>query len=159
MGSTATVINSKTASAVITPAPPAHLSDTAKKQWTANYIAAHAQARIDHPDNPGAQRTVALRSANTILKVPEPRSAADIEALEPWQVLLRSTRDIDGVKTLLCVTADGRKYSFPIKAPVDLQAMNKAQLVDHALEVHGLELDSNLKKDEMVAAIEKKAAK
>jgi len=155
-------IQSKTASAVVTPAAPVHLSVAAKTQWTAKYATAHAQAKIDHPDNPGAQRTAALRSANTVLKVPEPKSAADIEVLEPWQVLLRSTRNVNGIQTLVCVTTDGRKYSFPISSPqpsVDLNAMSKWQLISHAFDVHGLELDSSLKKNEMIAAIAEKAAK
>lgn len=45
---------------------------------------------------------------------------------------------------------------------VDLTKMTKDALQLHALEVHGVELDDNLKKDEMIAAIEeakKKAAK
>jgi|ERR1035437_440925 hypothetical protein len=107
---------SKTASAVVTPAPPAHLSAAAKQEWTQRYIKAHAQARIDHPENPSAQRTVALKSANTLLSVPAPQSAADIEALEPWQVLLSSHRVVNGVRTLFCVTTDGRKYSFPVES-------------------------------------------
>jgi hypothetical protein len=159
MGSAASTLPSKTAPAVVTPAPPAHLSETAQKQWTALYTKALAQAKLDYPDNPGAQRTAALRAANAILAVPAPTCAADIDKLEPWQVLLRSTRTVKGVQVSLCVTTDGRKYSFPIAAPVDLPAMNKAQLVTHALEVHGIELDPNLKKDEMIAAIAEKASK
>jgi hypothetical protein len=42
--------------------------------------------------------------------------------------------------------------------PVDLSKMNKDELQLHALEVHGLELDDKLKKEEMVAAIKEKAA-
>lgn len=163
MGSAATAINSKTAPAVVTPAPPVHLPDAAQKQWTALYVKALTQAKLDYPDNPSAQRTAAIKAANTILAVPAPASAADIAKLEPWQVLLRSTRTVNGVQVQLCVTTDGRKYSFPVgppaAAPADLQAMNKAQLVTHALEVHGIELDPNLKKDEMIATIADKASK
>ena len=108
---------SKTATAVVTPAAPAHLPAAAKKEWAERYAKAHAQARIDQPENPSAQRTAALKHANTLLSVPAPKSAAEIEALEPWQVLLRSYRVVNGMQTLHCVTMDGRKYSFPVEPP------------------------------------------
>lgn len=38
--------------------------------------------------------------------------------------------------------------------PVDLRVMNKAELVDHALLVHGIELDEKSKKDDLITAIE-----
>jgi hypothetical protein len=41
---------------------------------------------------------------------------------------------------------------------VDLSKLSKDELQLHALEVHGLELDDKLKKDEMVAAIKEKVA-
>lgn len=40
--------------------------------------------------------------------------------------------------------------------PVDLNAMTKAELIAHAGEVHGLDLDPTAKKDELIAAIEEK---
>ncbi len=40
------------------------------------------------------------------------------------------------------------------KTPVDLDAMTKAEIVAHAAEVHGLELDVTNKKDDLVAAVE-----
>ena len=117
MDSTATAITSKTATAVVTPAAPAHLPAAAKQEWAARYAKAYAQARIDHPENASAQRTAALKHANTLLSVPAPQSAADIEALEPWQKLLSGTRIVNGVEMLYCSTSDGRKYSFPAEAP------------------------------------------
>jgi hypothetical protein len=105
-----------TATAVVTPDPPAHLSDTAKQQWTQFYVKALAQAQRDSPDNERAQRTFALKAANQMLSVTPPTDAAGIAALDPWQVLLRSDRVVNGVKVRLCVTTDGRKYSFPIDA-------------------------------------------
>jgi hypothetical protein len=41
---------------------------------------------------------------------------------------------------------------------VDLTALTKNQIVDHAKEVHGLELDVNLKKDDLIKAVEEKKA-
>ena len=109
--------SSSTASAVVTPAPPSHLSAAAKQQWTALYAKAHAQAKIDYPENASAQRSAALKAANVLLAVPAPADAAGIANLEPHQVLLRSDRMVQGVMTRICVTTDGRKYSFPIPPP------------------------------------------
>jgi hypothetical protein len=39
---------------------------------------------------------------------------------------------------------------------VDLRSMSKAELIAHAGEVHGLDLDPSAKKDELIAAIEDK---
>jgi len=105
----------QTAPTVITPNPPAHMSDKAQKQWTATYIKALAQAKLDSPDNERAQRIAALKAANALLAVPAPTSAADIDKLDDWQVILREDRTAkDGTKMRVCVTADGRKYAFPI---------------------------------------------
>ena len=148
-----------TATAVVTPNPPAHLSDTAKQQWTQLYVKALAQAPRDSPDNERAQRTFALKAANQMLAVTPPTDAAGIAALEPWQVLMRGDRVVNSVPTRVCVTTDGRKYSFPIVAPksitltTDLQSMTKADIVAHAAEVHGLTLDPTLTKPELIAAV------
>jgi broad specificity phosphatase PhoE len=99
---------------VIVPDAPAHLSDKAAKQWAATYTKALAQAKIDTPDNDSAQRTAALKAANALLAVPAPTSATDIDALDDWQFLLRETRTVKDVETRVCVTTDGRKYSFPV---------------------------------------------
>jgi len=134
-----------TATAVVTPNPPAHLSDTAKQQWTQLYVKALAQAQRDSP--------------NQMLAVTPPTDAAGIAALEPWQVLMRGDRVVNSVPTRVCVTTDGRKYSFPIVAPksitltTDLQSMTKADIVAHAAEVHGLTLDPTLTKPELIAAV------
>jgi hypothetical protein len=153
-----------TATAVVTPDPPAHLSDAAKKQWTSLYVKALGQAQRDSPDNERAQRTFALKSANQMLSVTPPTDAAGIAALQPWQVLLRSDRIVGGVRTRICVTTDGRKYSFPIDAPAaaepaTLESMTKAQLVAHAADVHGLVLDPSLKKEDLIAAVAEAATK
>lgn len=109
-----------TETVTVAPVAPAHLSPKAAAQWTASYQKAHAQAKIDHPENERAQRTAALKVANALLAVPAPTDAAAIDKLEEWQVLSRETRNIKGVPTRVCVTTDGRKYAFPltgVKAP------------------------------------------
>ena|ERR1017187_5085769 len=99
---------------ITAPDAPAHLSAKAAKAWQAQYLKAYAQAAIDSPDNLSAQRSAALKSANAMLAVPAPTSAADIDKLDGWQALLRETRIVKGVATSVCVTTDGRKYSFPV---------------------------------------------
>lgn len=42
----------------------------------------------------------------------------------------------------------------PVEPAPDLSKMTKAEIVAHAAEVHGLELDPSLKKDELIAAVE-----
>jgi hypothetical protein len=92
------------------PAPPAHLPEAIATKWKTLYVKALAQAKIDAPDNPRLQRIAALKAANTLLTVPAPKSAADIDALESWQAIKRY--DLNGNR--VCITADGRKYTFPI---------------------------------------------
>jgi MinD superfamily P-loop ATPase len=99
---------------ITAPDAPAHLSAKAAKAWQAQYLKAYAQAAIDSPDNLGAQRSAALKSANALLAVPAPTSAKGIDDLEDWQVALREVRQVKGVATSVCVTTDGRKYAFPL---------------------------------------------
>jgi hypothetical protein len=94
------------------PSAPSHLSPKAQKQWSKTYANAFAAAANDFPNDVSRQRQAALKAANQILAVPAPASAADIENLEDWQVLLRGTRNGE----TFCVTSDGKKYSFPVKA-------------------------------------------
>jgi hypothetical protein len=105
---------------------------------------------------------VALKSANALLAVPAPASADEIAKLQEWQVLLREDRSIKGVPTRVCVTVDGRKYTFPIidAAPqsVDLSKMTKEQLIAHAAEVHDLTLEPASSKADLIAAIQTQAA-
>lgn len=95
-----------------TPAAPKHLPEDVQKKWQGEYSKALAAAKNDTNDAK-AQHRAATKAANRLLAVPEPKSAADIDALEDWQVLKRFTKD---GKTS-CVTSDGRKYSFPVAAP------------------------------------------
>lgn len=96
------------------PAAPKHLPAAAAKQWTDTYKKALVQAQNNFPEDPGAQRAAATKEANRMLAVPAPKSAADIDALPAWQVLIRGTRKGSEGDEAYCVTADGRKYSFPI---------------------------------------------
>jgi hypothetical protein len=105
------------ASDIAVPDAPKHLSDKAKSKWQKSYKDAFAKAQIDYPDNDSAQRTAANKSANAMLAVPAPQSAADIDKLDDWQVIVRETRTQgDGTQVKVCVTADGQKYSFPVPA-------------------------------------------
>ncbi len=97
------------------PKAPAHMSTDAAKQWTAAYTKALKQAQVDMPNNASGQRAAALKAANALLAVPAPTSAVEIDTLEPWQVLVRETRTVKGVPTRVCITTDGRKYSFPVE--------------------------------------------
>jgi hypothetical protein len=49
--------------------------------------------------------------------------------------------------------AEAAKASAPSPIPVDLDSMTKAELVEHAAGVHGLSLDPNLKKSDLIASI------
>lgn len=99
---------------VVIPSAPNHMSDKAQKQWSNAYTKAFAQAKLDYPNNESTQRSAAFKAANALLAVTAPTSAAEIDKLEDWQVLLRETRTIKGEEVRFCVTADGRKYSFPV---------------------------------------------
>lgn len=95
---------------------PAHLPEHVQRKWTDLHRKAFAQAKIDHPGNESAQRTVALKAANALLAVPAPASASDIDKLEEWQVQKRETKTVNGKAHRVCVTSDGRKYSHPVTA-------------------------------------------
>lgn len=100
------------------PPAPAHLSDKAQEKWTATYKSAMEAAKRDTTDE-RAQRIAALKTANAIQAVKPPTSAAEIDALEDWQVVRRETKPVKlpGQKQetmcSVCVTIDGRKYIFP----------------------------------------------
>jgi len=141
-----------------TPAAPTHLPAEIQKKWQGEYEKALAAAQNDSPTDTKAQHRAALKAANRLLAVAAPKSAAEIDALESWQVLKRETRRGNRV----CVTADGRKYSFPVPAAaepaapeaVELSSLTKAQLVDYAKENHDLQLNATDSKDKLIAAIE-----
>jgi hypothetical protein len=112
------------------PAAPAYLTEAAAAKWQESYRAAYAQAKIATPDNERAQRVAALKAANSMLAVPAPKSAADIDSLEEWQVHAKGTRVHKGVEHKFCVTTDGRKYSYPTaepKAPAKPKAAAKEE--------------------------------
>lgn len=98
------------------PDAPVHLTSKAARQWQADYATALNKAMIENPGDERAQRVTALKAANSMLSITPPTSAAEIDALDVWQVVkdTRKTIDVDGVQTRVCVTTDGRKYAFPI---------------------------------------------
>src|SRR5690348_12378461 len=107
----------------MTPAAPAYLPSEAAAQWRDAYQKALAQAKINTPDNESSQRAAALKSANALLSVSAPKSASDVDKLAPWQVLVRETRVVKktGEQVRVCVTVDGRKYSFPLETSTRAQ--------------------------------------
>lgn len=104
-------------STISIPAAPSHLPEKAAQQWQAAFVKAFKQAQLDTPGNERAQRVAALKTANSMLAVPAPTCADDINKLEGWQVIKRGTRVVAGVEEAFCVTSDGRKYVFPVIAP------------------------------------------
>lgn len=141
------------------PDAPKYLPADVRAQWQATYDKAYGQAKLDSPDNERAQRIAALKTANAMLVVPPPKSAADIDALARWQLVKPAeTRPINGVQMRVCVTADGRKYMFPVTAATApataLSDMTKDQLVTHAQTNHGITLDPKTTKADMIATIQ-----
>ena len=108
------------AAAIVAPTPPGHLSVKAQKAWQDKYVSTLKQAMLDYPGNERAQRIAALKTANALLAVPAPDSADAISKLEEWQVLVRKDVEVKvkgvSIQTRVCVTTDGRKYSFAIPA-------------------------------------------
>jgi len=76
---------------------PKHLPIEQRKKWDGLYSAALNTARMSHPDDEKTQHTVALKEANKMLAVAPPKSAAEIDKLEDWQVQSRVTKEIDDV--------------------------------------------------------------
>jgi hypothetical protein len=109
------------------PNPPAHLLKTLQAKWKEAYIAAHKQATLDIPENPSAQHTQALKAANQLGKVAEPvnhtEAAKLVEAFQTggengWKIIGHGARMIGGMLHLHIVTANGRKYAYPIPPEV-----------------------------------------
>lgn len=87
-----------------------------------------------------------------------------ISEQEAFKIATQPPKDGKGTPdiTVVRIEAPARVpvlQKFEGDAVVDLEKMNKAELQTHAREVHGIELDDKLKKDEMIAAIKDKAAK
>lgn len=114
-----------TTPATQTPAPPANLPPEIQQKWTDLHDKALAQAKQDNGNNERGARIAAVKAANTLQRVTPPTSAAEIDALEDWQVIRRETKTIKGVATRLCVTIDGRKYAFPVDAAAPAPASKK----------------------------------
>lgn len=96
------------------PSAPGYLPEAQQQEWQATYAKAFKQAQIDTPSNDRAQRAAATKAANAILSVAAPTSAAEIDKLKAWQVIRRETVTIGKIPMRVCVTADGRKYRFPV---------------------------------------------
>jgi hypothetical protein len=101
---------------VSAPDAPKYLDAKTKKKWQDAWMKGFESAQRDYPDNEPAQRTAATKEANKLLAVPAPESAEEIDALESHQVIKRERRTIEDVEHAVCVTSDGRKYQFPVKA-------------------------------------------
>jgi hypothetical protein len=101
---------------VSAPDAPKYLDAKTKRKWQDAWLKAFDAAQRDYPDNEPAQRTAATKEANKLLAVPAPESAEEIDALESHQVIKRERRTIEDVEHAVCVTSDGRKYQFPVKA-------------------------------------------
>lgn len=93
---------------------PAHLPESVQKKLHDKYNEAKKAAAVNYPDDESTQHIVATKEAHKLLAVKAPESAADIDKLEEHQVLQRGTRVIKGSEHRVCVTADGKKYSFPV---------------------------------------------
>jgi len=96
--------------AVKIPEAPAGIPASVAKKWKETYVAALAEATNDFPNDAIQQKQTALREANRLLRVPEPRSHKDAMALEGWHVAHREEKD----GHLRVVTIDGKKFRFPV---------------------------------------------
>jgi len=92
------------------PAAPALLPPKEAKAWQRAYEEGYKRSQVDNNDAPDSvHRQTALREANRMLRVPEPKSYEEAMALPDWQVV---KREVEGA-ALKLVTSDGRKYVFP----------------------------------------------
>lgn len=84
--------------------------------------------------------------------------ANDAVVLPGQSVTKESTDDAGKRATLAAAAEQAAKLAKEAATPVDLTKLKKEDLVSHAADVHGLELDPSLKKDEMIEAIENHVA-
>jgi hypothetical protein len=141
------------------PGAPAGLPAAVESRWKQAYAQAFKEAKVDEPEQPNAWPQLAYRAANKSIRVPDPESFSDACKLEDWQVIHRAEKIEKGVNVLKVVTRDGRKFSFPVVRAAatsgnPLASMTKAELVQHAANIHKIELDPGLKKEDMIAKIE-----
>ena len=94
------------------PEAPKCLPAKQQDEWKKSYEKAFRQALRDYPENDTQQRQFAMREANRLLSVPEPKSHEEASALPAHQVMLRE--EVEG--ELRIVTTDGKKYAFPVPA-------------------------------------------
>jgi hypothetical protein len=143
------------------PEVPSGLPAAIVKRWKDTYEQAHRESQNDEPEQPSLWAQVALRAANKTLKVRDPETREEAMKLEDWQIAFRGEKKTVAGTVLNVVTRDGKKFSFPVPegaqksgGGITLDSMTKPQLVAHAAEVHALELDPSLKKEDMIAKIQ-----
>jgi hypothetical protein len=95
------------------PEAPQCLPKKERAEWAELYAKAFRQAQRNFPEDEAAQRQAALREANRMLQVPEPKSHEEALALPAHQVLLSEV--VDG--ELRIVTTDAKRYKFPVPDP------------------------------------------
>jgi len=105
------------------PEAPKHLPASVKAEWRRAYAAAMKKAQADYPEQKTIQTQFALREANRLLQVPEPKSYKDADALPNHHVVRREVVKVDdkGNHELRLVTSDGKKYKFPAPAPESVE--------------------------------------
>jgi hypothetical protein len=92
------------------PDAPAGIPPAVAKKWKEVYSQALIEAANDCPNDAIQQKQAALREANRLLRVPEPKSHADAVALADWHVMHREEKD----GHLRVVTIEGKKFKFPV---------------------------------------------
>lgn len=105
---------------------PRHLPNKLKQEWNKAYSEEKKEALRNDPDNPNAARVIALKAANKLLRVNEPTSAQDIAKMEKHEYIHRGEREVDGVMHATVVTADGKKFAFPLTETKKTDASNKS---------------------------------
>lgn len=117
---------------VVVPEPPGYLPDELKKKWSAAYAAAHAAAS-EEQDAIGRHQA-ALKEANKVLRIVPPRSYDEAMNLKDHEVAHRKVGRHDYASNSLVddgvlrvVTADGKKYQFPVPKGKQATATPAAQ--------------------------------
>src|ERR1051326_2209711 len=86
------------------PEPPQHLPETLQVKWREIYAKAHARAQKDFDyESPTFQRQMALREANRLQEVEEPKSYEDAMKLQPHEFIHRQVgkRVVDTMNELV----------------------------------------------------------
>lgn len=99
-------------------------------------------------------------------KVKAPRQhlvpfSRDVQQVPDWladQEAFQNATKSGEIMVVQVASPEKPKPLAEVAQVLDLSKMSKDELIVHASEVHGLELDKGLKKDEMIAAIEEAKA-